>query len=266
MLRILQGTISYPEVKWGKPEDRSKNTPLIKYVDSLTSVGADGIELWGRHLDGLSSAQIDDLAAKVRDSGQAVDVLGPYWDFSSSDEAVKASLEDARRWLDIKDKFDASKIRVFAGAPGSAEATEENWSRAISGMRRLARLYEGSGVTFVIETHDHQLPDTVESALRLVKELEEPSILLNYQIMGGDTAAELDAVYEWIAHAHVNFASRWTQTAEKTVSELVKRGYCGTVTVEFCTDSLPEEGVAFDLKKAIAGMKRDVAALRALLH
>jgi sugar phosphate isomerase/epimerase len=265
MMKILQGTISYPEVKWGKAEDRAaKNTPLIKFVDDLVKVGADGIELWGRHLDNLPPAGADDLAAKIARSGQKVPVLAAYWDFSSSDDAVKASLVDAERFLATKDLFQAKKIRVFTGAPGSATATEENWKRAVKGMRRLARMYDGTGVTFVVETHPDQLPDTVATALRLMKELEEPSILLNYQAIGEGVSAELDVLYQWVAHAHVSFARDWHKTAESTVRELARRGYAGTVTVEFCTDSLPPEGVKFDRAKALAGMKRDVALLKKL--
>ena len=266
MIRILQGTISYPEVKWGKSEDRAGNTPLSEFVAELTSVGADGIELWGRHLDGLSAAQIDGLAHKFQQSGQNVDVLAVYWDFSSSDEAVDESLADAHRWLEIKDKFEAKKIRVFAGGPGSAAATEDNWARAIAGMRRLARIYEGSGVTFVVETHPDQLSDTVATSARLIRELDEPSILLNYQNMGQEPAEELDELFQWIAHVHVSFAQRWKSNADEVLKELLKRGYGGTVTVEFCTDSLPEEGRKFDRAAAIAGMTRDVAHLKSLLR
>jgi sugar phosphate isomerase/epimerase len=264
MMKILQGTISYPEVKWGKPEDRAKNTPLISFVDALKTIGADGIELWGRHLDGLSEEQVDALARKIAASGQKVEALAPYWDFSSSDEAVATSLEDAKRWLRLKDKFASRKIRAFVGAPASAQATEENWSRAFSGLRRLAKMYKGTGVTFVVETHPDQLPDTVPSCVKLMKELGEPSILLNYQAMSEDVKAELDVLYQWVAHVHVSFARKWSSAAESTIRELVRRGYAGTVTVEFCTDSLPEEGQQFDRAKAIAGMRKDVAFLKKL--
>jgi|GEM_PF-3141832 len=266
MMRILQGTISYPQVKWGKPEDRACNTALSEFAAELADVGADGIELWGRHLDGLDASEIDGLARRIAQSGQRVEVLAPYWDFSSGDEAVKESLVDARRWLELKDRFWARKIRVFVGAPASAQATEDNWARAIGGLRQLAKIYGGSGVTFVIETHADQLADTVKSTVRLMKELDEPSILVNYQNMGGEPAAELDAVFQWVAHAHVSYTQKWKSNADEVVRELAKRGYSGTLTVEFCTDSLPGEGQSFDRAKAIAGMKRDVAHVRTLLR
>lgn len=265
MMRFLQGTISYPEAKWGKPEDRAaKNTPLAKFVKDLAGIGADGIELWGRHLEGLERKSIEALAQRITDSGQKVVALAPYWDFSSSDEALEATIEDAKRYLDFKDIFEAKKIRVFAGAPGSAEATQKNWSRAIKGLHELARMYEGSGVTFVIETHGEQLPDTVASSKRLMEELDEPSILLNYQYMKGKVGEEIDGLFEWIAHVHVSFAERYPNVGEETVRHLARRGYAGTVTVEFCTDSLPPEGKEFSRAKAIAGMKRDIALLRAI--
>ena len=98
-MRFLQGTISYPEVKWGTAEERAvKNTPLIDFVDQLAHVGADGIELWGRHLENASEADIEALADAIEGTGQKVVVLSPYWDFSSGDDAVEASLEDARRY------------------------------------------------------------------------------------------------------------------------------------------------------------------------
>jgi sugar phosphate isomerase/epimerase len=263
MIKVLQGTISYPEVKWGKAEDRAaKNTPLIKFVSEMKTVGADGIELWGRHLDNLSLADVQTLASEISASGQKVEVLAAYWDFSSADSAVESSLEDARRFMGFCDLFGARAIRVFAGGPASASATDENWKRAISGMKRLAKMYKGTGVTFVVETHADQLPDTPDSAARLMKELAEPSILINYQHMKGDALKEMATLWRWIAHVHVSFVKDWGAVNETIVRELVKRGFNGAITVEFCTDSLPEEGQAFDRAKAMAGMKSNIASIR----
>lgn len=263
MIKVLQGTISYPEVKWGKAEDRAAtNTPLIKLVKEMKGVGADGVELWGRHLDNLSVSDIEALARELKAADLKVEVLAAYWDFSSADQAVESSLEDARRYMGFCDLFGARKIRVFAGGPGSAEATDENWRRAVAGMKRLAKMYKGTGVTFVIETHDSQLPDTPDTAARLVRELDEPSILLNYQHMKGDALKEMVAIWRWIAHVHLSFVKDWGAVNEAIVRELVRRGYKGAITVEFCTDSLPQEGQVFDRAKAFAGMKANIDAIR----
>lgn len=264
-MRFLQGTISYPELKWGAPEKRAvRNTPLVDFADQLATVGADGIELWGRHLEELDEREVEALAGAIGETGQEVVVLAPYWDFSSSDEAAERSLEDARRYLGLKDVFGSHKIRAFVGAPGSAEATAENWERAINGLGRLARMYDGTGVTFVVETHGNQLPDTPESCVRLMQDLDEPSVRLNYQNMGRAAARELEVVYPWVSHVHVSPSSNFKDTVEETIRELVVRGYDGTVTVEFCTDSLPAEGEEFDRAKAIAGMRGDIKRLRSI--
>ncbi len=264
-MHFLQGTISYPEVKWGTAEERAvRNTPLVDFVDKLADVGADGIELWGRHLENLGEAEVEALAGAIKASSQKVEMLAPYWDFSSSDEAVEKSLGDAHEYLRIKDIFNCNRIRVFTGAPASAEATEQNWQRALKGMNELARMYDGTGVTFVVETHGDQLADTPESCRRLMEELDEPSVRLNYQQMGGAPSDELDLIYPWVSHVHVSRTSRFPEKAEAVIKELVLRGYDGTVTVEFCTDSLPGENEQFDLDRAIAGMTADIKLLRAL--
>lgn len=265
IMRFLQGTISYPEVKWATAEERAvKNTPLIDFVDQLAEVGADGIELWGRHLDNLDEAEIEALSQAIEKIGQRVMVLAPYWDFSSSDEAVEASLADADRYLLLKDVFGCDMLRVFSGAPASAESTPLNWERAINGLGRLARMYEGTGVTFVIETHSQQLADTPQSSRRLMEELDEPTVRLNYQNMQGDPVEELDAVYPWVSHCHVNTVKQWSSTVEAVMGELTRRGYNGAVTCEFCTDSLPGENEQFDRAKAIDGMRADIALFRSL--
>ncbi|MCD6405602.1 MAG: sugar phosphate isomerase/epimerase [Planctomycetes bacterium] len=264
-MKFLQGTISYADPKWGPREKRvAENTPLADFLDEIASVGADGIELWGYHLDGLGEAEVEALAKDIADSGQEVTVLSPYWDFSSSDEAVERSLEDAGRYLALKDVFGSRTIRVFVGAPGSAEAAPDNWERAINGLGRLARMYDSAGVTFVVETHNHQLPDTPRSCVRLMNELNEPSIRINYQNMGGAPAEELDVVFPWVSHVHVSPHPKFAKTADEVIADLVGRGYDSTMTVEFCTDSLPEEGREFDRAKAIAGMRADIEHLRSI--
>lgn len=265
-MRFLQGTISYPQVKWSTAEERAvRNTPLIDFVEEMADVGADGIELWGRHLENLDEAGIEALAGAIEETGQKVVVLAPYGDFSSSEEAVERSLEEAGEYLRIKDVFSCSKIRVFTGAPASADATEENWERALNGLARLARMYDGTGVTFVVETHGDQLADTPESSQRLMEELDEPSVRINYQKMGGEPSDELDLLYPWVSHVHVSRATRFAEKAEEVVKALTMRGYDGTVTVEFCTDSLPDETAGFDRARALAGMKADIEFLRALV-
>lgn len=267
MIQILQGTISYAEVKWGKPEARAaKNTPLINLIDDMKGVGADGIELWGRHLDNLSEKQIGELAAGIEESGQKVAVLSAYSDFASSDESVKTSLKDAERWMKLKDIFKTSRIRVFAGGVASAQAAEEHWSRCVVGLKSLARMYDGTGTTFVIETHDNQLVDTPATCLRLMKALGEPSILLNYQYMMTDVKTELNTIYRWAAHCHISRGDKWPPKSEDVVKELARRGYDKAITVEFCTDSLPAEGQEFDRAKAFAGMKQDIALVRSLVR
>ena len=265
MMRILQGTISYPEVKWGKAEERAgQNTALVRFVNDIAGVGADGMELWGRHLDNLTTGDIQALAKAIDRSGQKVEVLGPYWDFSSSDDTVESSLEDAKRYRGLCDLFGSRKVRVFVGAPASDKATEENWTRAKKGLARLAKTYKGSGVTFVVETHADQLADTPETCERLMRELAQAPIMINYQDMhsGRD---EVGMLYKWVRHVHVSFIRDWGKTVEKTIRDLKAHGYDGTVTVEFCTDSVPPEGVKFERAKAIAGMKRDIAYIRSLV-
>jgi len=267
-MKLLQGTISYPEVKWGKPEDRAKNTPLIDIVDEIAGVGADGLELWGRHLDGLSDAQVEALAARIKRSGQKVVVFGAYTDFSSSEDALKSTLDGAARWPGLSKLFGFRLVRIFAGAPASAQATEDHWRRAVGGLKRLAALLKGSGLTCAIETHSEQLADTVPGVTRLVTEAADKCIMINYQAMANDPAkvpSELDPIFKWVVHSHVSLARDWNKCAEVTVSELARRGYNGPVTVEFCTGSLPPEGEAFSRPKAIEGMKRNIADLRKVL-
>ncbi|MHC4715209.1 MAG: sugar phosphate isomerase/epimerase family protein, partial [Planctomycetota bacterium] len=164
-----------------------------------------------------------------------------------------------------KDVFGVRKIRVFTGAPASADSTAENWDRAFDGLARLARMYDGTGVTFAIETHSDQLADTPESCARLMEELDEPSIRVNYQNMKGDPSDELDLIYPWVSHVHVNRTQKWADKVEAVIRALQMRGYDGTVTMEFCTDSLPAEEEEFDRAKAIAGMKADIAFMRSII-
>ena len=192
-------------------------------------------------------------------------MFGAYTDFASSDEAVKASLEEGRRYLKFKDIFGTKKMRIFAGGLGVGRGQAGALGPRVAGMKEFAKMYAGTGMMFVIETHDQQLPDTPETAVRLVKEVDDPSIRLNYQYMRTDIKKELDMTWPYIEHVHMSFASRFNSRDDEVMKELVKRGYDKTITVEFCTDSLPEEGEKFDRARALAGMKSDIARIQSLM-
>ena len=159
-------------------------------------LGADGIEFrqlpagyqsgWRDYLDEVSRA-LD--AYPLRE----VSFGGPGADLMVEDDAARESgVEDMAEFYRLaRNRFPVRIFNVFTGRllnpdrtlnpvdywhHGSVIATERQWSQAVEGVRRLARIAEEDGFDLAFETHGFYLHDTIEAAVSLARQSGSPRV------------------------------------------------------------------------------------------
>lgn len=172
--------------------------------------GFSGIELWGVHAMNLRD-RTDDESGLLQSHGLRVPMLSDYLPVQGDHQAMIEKMLDlcglARRW-------EAGKIRTFAGNKGSHEVSAEERHQWTRRMHELCDLAEDHGVNLVVETHPQTLADTRESTLQLVDEINHPALRLNFDVIhvwesGTDPAKFIREVEPLVAHMHLkNVRSR----------------------------------------------------------
>ena len=150
------------------------------------SNGFDGIELWGVHarsLDHRPERNGEWLAAL----GLHVPMISDYLPLDADPVELRrrmfALVRMARRWQ-------ARKIRTFAGRKASAETDAEERHLIATRLRDLAGLAADHGLSLLAETHPHTLADCGASTLQLLEEVDHPAFGINFDTLhvweGGD--------------------------------------------------------------------------------
>ena len=266
-------TIAFQKNKWGR--DRTVERPLGRIVPVVAAAGYDAIEIWGPHLAALSEADLGRAERLLSESGVRVAMVSPYFDFTTSPETASRSLDLGRRTLALARRIGSRAVRCFTGYVGSAEATEEQWRRAVRSLQALAD--EGPDVLWALETHGRNLMDTVESSERLVGEAGRPNVRLILQpATFGEAylgASRRLAGLSCHVHAANSRQGRGTDLASgqmdwRAILALLDRaGFDGYVSVEWMGDD-PEAAARREapylaaLRDALGGADGDAAAQR----
>jgi sugar phosphate isomerase/epimerase len=233
-----------------------RNRPVMEAIDSIANAGFEGIEFWYPHVEKLDEAELREVAKHCRGRGLRPTVIAPYFSFTRDEEWRTRSLETARAALKISDILGIKKIRTFVdigpdGLP-SARADASHWQAARAGLQQLCDLDPARA--FVVETHGNTLADSLPTIQRLLKEVDRPNLLLNFQY--NEDFAErgfmqcLETLYPFVNHMH------WQQHLpdggegyleepglidfEVLIGWLAARGYKGTASVEYCWQPVDE--------------------------
>ncbi len=200
MIEICFCTIAFQKNKWGA--DRTVEVPLEQIWPVLAEAGYDAVELWWPHLEAFAPEARGQLSTALREAGLAVAMVSPYFDFTTSDATARTSLELGHRVVEAARDVGARGVRCFTGKAGSADADESQWLRAVTGLRGLADA--APDLTWALETHAHNLMDTVESTAQLVERIDRPNIGLIFQpsTFMDDALAALYRLGPWIHHVH----------------------------------------------------------------
>jgi 3-dehydroshikimate dehydratase len=170
----------------------------------------DGIELWGIHAHNLF--QTDRTAffeglTQIRDHGMCISMLSDYLDVSS--EAVFAqTMEQCARLIEIAQSLGVQRLRTFAGRQSSRSMLPGEREKCTERLRRLGDVCKANDMYLLLETHPDTLTDCVDSAIRLMKELEHDHVRINLDFLhiwesGTDPVAGFRQLRPWVDYFHL---------------------------------------------------------------
>lgn len=149
-----------------------------------------GVELWGAHARNLARSPIHG-AEWLASFGLNVPMISDYL----PTEGDAATMRDrAIELCRLAQRWDATKVRTFAGRAGSAETSEEARRDLVAKLRALAEIADDHGLDLLVETHPNTVADTLASTRRLVEEVDHRALGLNFDVLhvweGGDDPVE----------------------------------------------------------------------------
>lgn len=139
----------------------------------VANAGLDGIE-WGGDIH-VPPGDLDNARAvgeETRRQGLAVAAYGSYCRLTEEERAAglpEAVVEAARA-------LGAPLIRVWAGATGSAQASQQAFDAVAANARRMAEMASAHGIRVAFEYHGNTLTDTAQSARRLLEAVAHPNM------------------------------------------------------------------------------------------
>ncbi|SHF57333.1 Sugar phosphate isomerase/epimerase [Caldanaerobius fijiensis DSM 17918] len=221
-------------------------------VAKLASLGYDGVELWPQVVEVIPIEHIKEMldANKI-----ACAQICPYFNFVEGKELWDKSMEIASRYIDYAVKLGNPLIRVFTGrvwggpAVGAHVATEEQWSAAIEGIKKICDMAAPHGLRLALECHRGTLMEDSPSALRLLREVDKPNLGLNLQLplLNEDVDYSVEQVGKYTIHMHANnwsdresmgqdknltFVRDGVIDYNKVIRRLLKLGFDGYVSIE----------------------------------
>lgn len=97
-------------------------------------------------------------------------------DFGKKGDALRADLDNAKKWTSAAAFLGAPLVRLFAGwARGDDEKAA--WQRTVDGLRECAEHGEKVGVAVALQNHNHGgLTKTGDDVVRMMKEVNHPNL------------------------------------------------------------------------------------------
>ncbi|WP_243229597.1 sugar phosphate isomerase/epimerase [Microbacterium sp. CIAB417] len=169
-------------------------------VTAAAEAGLESIE-WGGdvHVPAGDVATAGRVAALTADAGLAVASYGSYFRAAEGDDIAPV--------LDSAEALGATRIRVWAGSAGSADASAPERARTIDRLRDAVEAASGRGLELGLEFHGGTLADTATETRRVLDEVDHPALRTYWQpTVGAPDAVAVDeyrALADRVSAVHV---------------------------------------------------------------
>ncbi|MBI2192269.1 MAG: sugar phosphate isomerase/epimerase [Planctomycetes bacterium] len=192
------------------------------------AMGFDGVELRGAAGNHIGPDEPAESRARIRRVFQEQDlsiacIMG-YTNFATADAAQRAaSLETARRLIDVAADVGCSTVRVFGGQMGDTQRAEA-LKRVIEGLRAASQKAVERGVRLAMETHDDWCRG--ENLLAVIEGVRSPALGVCWDIGNAYFVEPLDRTYAAIGRHvyHVHFKDAARETDGRVRSRLPGQG------------------------------------------
>jgi 3-dehydroshikimate dehydratase len=241
MGKILPGLVSITFRSYSVPE----------VIDLVHQAGLTGIE-WGGdvHVPHGDLACGKCVGEMTRAAGLQVAAYGSYYRVGNSENdglPFESVLETALA-------LGAPLIRVWAGIQGSKQAEVSYRQWVVEECRRIAIRAFQHGIVVASEYHAGTLTDEIGSALRLMREVNQPNFLTLWQPPTGldvsSCRSSLEALMPWLTNVHVFHGS-----PEGSRRLALMEG--GEYWKLYLKDLAQKEGDRFALVEFVAGDNRE---------
>jgi len=222
----------------------------LPLVDKVAALGYDGVEIPFIDLDSLDAAATRRALEAAGLGATACAVLVPGTSLISDEPAERAAgVERLRRCVALAAEMGAEAVAGPLYAPVGQLAgrgrTEEEWKRAVEGLRAAAEAAAEAGIFLAIEPlnrFETYFLNTAADALRLVEEVGHPALKVQVDtfhahIEENDTAAAIRMLGDRLGHFHASESNRGTPGTgqvhwDAALGALRESGYDGWVTIE----------------------------------
>jgi sugar phosphate isomerase/epimerase len=147
-----------------------------RVVEVATRAGLGCIE-WGAdvHAPPGDLPRLDEVRRRTEDAGLRVASYGSYWRAGVDD------IRQVRRAIEATQRLGAHRVRIWAGAVGSAHTDPPTRQRVVTATREAAEIAAGHGVSLSFEFHADTLTDNAQSTLDLLREVDHPAVSTYWQ-------------------------------------------------------------------------------------
>ena len=148
-------------------------------------------------------------------AGLRICSYGSYW------RAGVHAVDDVSALAAAAVALGTDRIRIWAGELGNDEATAETWSRVVRSTREAAAIAAGHGCGLAFEFHGGTLTDTLPGTLRLLEQVDRPTVSSYWQppvgLDTGPALAGLAALLDVVSAVHV--FSWWPATTRRPLAD-----------------------------------------------
>jgi D-psicose/D-tagatose/L-ribulose 3-epimerase len=197
----------------------------FKYVDKVSKLGFDVLELAAGGLECMTSQQRRDLSKAAKDAGIELTYcigMPAQYDMASPDAAVRArGIEYAKKLLDMIGEMDGKILGgiIYSCWPATHFPTGDKrpwWDRSVESVRKVANTAADEGVTYCLEVvnrFEQFLLNTAAEGVQFVKEVGSDSVKLLLDAFHMNIEEDFigDAVRSakgYIGHMHIGEANR----------------------------------------------------------
>ncbi len=222
-----------------------REEPLESQLPKIAEAGYDAAEVWFRHVDDRSDAELDAIRELANRLNLALEVVAPYMWLTQTPELLRETYTIVERAVATARRLGCPKIRTFTDSGptgiGSDRATSQHWRTAIEALRRFCDT--APDLRFVVETHTHTLADTPATTERLIQETDRPNLRLNFQFSSIFDINAYVRLKPWIEHMHLHNqttdgAPSWLEQGALDIGgfldTIARDGYPHSLSVEYC--------------------------------